>query len=207
MNKIFIFLILFLTACQENPLSSGSGDSSLFLSYRKRKLPPIISFGTINQIYVGNVISINPSVLKDNGFPITNCEVSPPLPTGLSIDITNCEISGTPTVTEVLTTYTIKSTNSIGETQTQVSFSVLPPTAPTLTYGGALTATIGTVITIPPATFDAGSHTTTCAVIDPLPAGLTLNTTTCVVSGNPTTVAGTANYRIRPPMQSVAFLV
>ncbi len=69
-------------------------------------------------------MSITPTTLKSNGASITNCTVSPILPTGLSINTSTCVISGTPTVAKVATTYTVTATNSVGSSSADVSISV-----------------------------------------------------------------------------------
>jgi hypothetical protein len=58
------------------------------------------------------------------GGPVTSYSISPGLPSGISINTTSGVISGTPTVTSGLTTYTITATNSSGSTTTTVTIQV-----------------------------------------------------------------------------------
>ncbi|HMY65176.1 MAG TPA: putative Ig domain-containing protein [Leptospiraceae bacterium] len=55
---------------------------------------------------------------------VTDCTSNPALPTGLSIDRMSCTISGTPTVLQSQTKYTVTAYNSFGSTSTAVSIGV-----------------------------------------------------------------------------------
>ena len=61
---------------------------------------------------------------------------NPALPTGLSLETSTCRISGTPTVTQIATDYTITASNSTENTSTIISITINdnPPSA--LTYAG-----------------------------------------------------------------------
>jgi len=56
---------------------------------------------------------------------ITSCTVTPALPTGLSLNATTCAISGTPTVNQSATTYTITASNSGGSTTANITIQVI----------------------------------------------------------------------------------
>ena len=53
-------------------------------------------------------------------------------------------------------------------------------------------------IAITPNTISCTGAITGCSVSPALPAGLTLSTTTCVITGTPTTVTASATYTITP---------
>ena len=59
-----------------------------------------------------------------NGGAVVSWEIDPALPTGLSIDSSTGEISGTPTVLSSLTTYTVYANNSGGSASTTVDITV-----------------------------------------------------------------------------------
>ena len=59
--------------------------------------------------------------------------VSPTLPTGLNIDASTGEISGTPTVLSTSTTYTITATNTGGSATTTIDITV-NDIIPTISY-------------------------------------------------------------------------
>ncbi|EPE84289.1 PF07603 family protein [Leptospira noguchii str. 1993005606] len=126
---------------------------------------------------------------------ITNCTSDIPLPTGLSLGTTNCSLSGSPTTTQGPTNYTITASNTFGSTSTVITITVniAPPSA--LNYAGSpfVFTQNATIATITP------SYTgtvTACNSDIPLPAGLTLGTTTCAISGTPTTIQTATNYMI-----------
>ncbi|EMO90922.1 putative Ig domain-containing protein [Leptospira noguchii] len=126
---------------------------------------------------------------------MTNCTSDIPLPTGLSLGTTNCSLYGSPTTTQGPTNYTITASNAFGSTSTVITITVniAPPSA--LNYAGSpfVFTQNATIATITP------SYTgtvTACNSDIPLPAGLTLGTTTCAISGTPTTIQTATNYTI-----------
>ncbi len=126
---------------------------------------------------------------------VTNCTASPALPTGLTINATTCAISGTPTVIRAATNHTITASNSIGNTTTVVNIAVniAPPSA--LTYTGSpYTFTLNLPITTQTPT--VSGTVTNCMASPTLPTGLSLNTTTCVISGTPTVTQPTTDHTI-----------
>jgi hypothetical protein len=132
MKKICI-IVLLLGSC----LSGGSDFKSNGLMLRLLGL--IESFGTAN-----GTSSIPPSNLRYTGSPfiftqnvaittqtptytgaVTNCSISPSLPTGLVLNSATCAISGTPTVTQAAISYTIIASNSLGNTIAIISIEVI----------------------------------------------------------------------------------
>ena len=84
-----------------------------------------------------------------SGGAVTNWEITPTLPAGLSFDNATGAISGTPTAVSNSTTYTVTATNSGGSATATVSILVndappsgvtYTPTSVTLTKDVAMTA-------------------------------------------------------------------
>ncbi|EMI64118.1 putative Ig domain-containing protein [Leptospira noguchii] len=151
-------------------------------------VPPTFTFTA------GAIPGFAPMVPSYTGT-ITNCTSDIPLPTGLSLGTTNCSLSGSPTTTQGPTNYTITASNAFGSTSTVITITVniAPPSA--LNYAGSpfVFTQDTTIATITP------SYTgtvTACNSDIPLPAGLTLGTTTCAISGTPTTTQTATNYTI-----------
>jgi hypothetical protein len=71
------------------------------------------------------ITSITPTVTGT----VTTCSISPNIQTdtGLNFNTTNCTISGTPTVLQSATNYTITATNSSGSTTAVISIAVQVP--------------------------------------------------------------------------------
>ena len=109
-----------------------------------------------------------------------------PLPAGLSVNTSTGLISGTPTTTGT-TNVTISATNGGGTGTRTLALSITTPPPPTITSAGTATATTGVPFTYQivansnPSAYDA----------TPLPAGLSVNTSSGLISGTPTGVGGT----------------
>lgn len=111
------------------------------------------------------------------------------LPAGLSINTTSGLISGTPT-TAATTNITLSATNT-GGTGTKILALTVRPPAPVISSTGVVTGTVGSAFsyqitaTNSPTSFNATG----------LPAGLSINTTSGLISGTPTT-AGISNITL-----------
>jgi photosystem II stability/assembly factor-like uncharacterized protein len=128
---------------------------------------------------------------------ITTCVATPALPAGLTVTNATCAISGTPTAVSAAQVYKIKATGTAGTDSMNVTLSVVIP-RPTVVFNpSTVVDTLGRPATHTPVTTGT---ITSCTVVTPaLPAGLSINNTTCVISGTPTGTVGTpaAAYRIK----------
>ncbi len=123
----------------------------------------------------------------------TSFAVSPALPAGLTLNTTTGAISGTPTAVLLATSYTVTVTYP-GSVTATTTISIAVAAAPTIAYNGSpFTYTHGTAIaTLTPVT--TGATPTGYTVAPALPAGLTLNPSTGVISGTPTTATAATDY-------------
>ncbi len=115
------------------------------------------------------------------------------LPAGLALNAATGAITGTPT-TAATSNFTITATDGLGATGARAysvtvnaAIAVNPATMPTAMLGAAYSQTVV-------ATGGTGSYVFTVSA-GSLPAGLTLNAATGVISGTPTTAA-TSNFTI-----------
>ncbi len=139
-----------------------------------------------------SVGTINPTVTGT----VTGCNASPTLPTGLSISAT-CVITGTPTALQTTgVNYTITASNTGGSTTANINITINDVAPSALSYAGTpFTFTEYQAITTATPT-SSGGAITNCTSAPGLPAGLSLNTSTCAISGTPTTVQGATAYTI-----------
>ena len=138
--------------------------------------------------------AITPNIPSVLGNP-AKYSVSPPLPAGLIMDTVTGIISGTPTTPAAAANYTITASNSQGSTTAVVNIATL--TAPS---GLSYSASSAQYVVETPITANTPTVTgtvTAYSVSPALPAGLTLNVVTGVISGTPTAASATANYIIK----------
>jgi len=126
-NFYFLFLVMFIfTAC-----GGGGGSEKTHTT-----TAPILS--NHFDVVATNAIAISPITFANAGDRVTSCSVTPSLPRGLSLQ-SNCAISGTPTVNQSVTTYTVKGRNSGGTDTATVNLSVVENTATEVTLSGKVT--------------------------------------------------------------------
>jgi hypothetical protein len=182
-----------------------SSDATVQLTFNSG--PPTLSYagatGTSGES--GQPMTVSPTTLANDGAPVTGCAIkggTTALPTGLSVNATSCVISGTPTVTSGATTYTLVATNPVGTSSSATVQLTVGSGPPTLDYTGATgtTGEQGQAMSVSPTSFSAnGSALTGCAIqggTTALPTGLAVDPASCVISGTPTTTAGTATYTV-----------
>jgi hypothetical protein len=174
-----------------NPQETTTGPVSLTINPAAPTLtltspPP----GTVNVPYMGTI------VVSGGTAPYSCVITAGTLPAGLTIS--NCTISGTPT-TAGTTTITVKGTDS-GNPQGTVTgpvHIVINPTPLMLTVtslpSGTVNVPYSSTIGV-----SGGTAPYSCTLVGAvtLPAGLTLTSAGCLVSGTPT-VAGTVNLMVK----------
>jgi hypothetical protein len=141
--------------------------------------PPVISSnitanGIVGTIFTYNIIaSATPTAYAVTG-----------LPAGLTVNTTTGVISGTPTTAG---TYidTLKAINTYGTGVKVLTITVAVPPVPVISSSATATGTTGSAFTYTV----AASNTPTSYSATGLPAGLSINTSTGVISGSPTTAA------------------
>ena len=120
--------------------------------------------------------------------------VSPALPAGLTLSTSTGVITGTPTVVTTTTSYTVTASNSAGSATASLSITVNDAAPAGLGYtNGTTDYTVGTPIAANAPT-STGGAVTEYGVSPALPAGLSMDDTTGIITGTPTAVTATATY-------------
>ena len=155
--------------------------------------PASLSYTTPNVYTVGTgITSLNPS---STGGTIASYSVSPILPAGLTLNTSTGIITGTPTAATAQTSYIVTGTNTAGTVTATIVITVNIPAPASLSYTTPNLFKVGTPITALNPSYTGGTINT--YVISPsLPAGLTLNTATGVISGIPSAVSSQTSYTV-----------
>ena len=146
------------------------------------------------------VYTMGTSILNDSpsstGGAVVSYMVSPALPAGLSLNPTTGVISGTPTALTAAANYTITATNSGGSISATLNLTVNAAAPTGLTYSqNPLVGINGTAITADMPT-SSGGAVVSYSIAPALPAGLSFDATTGVISGTPTAIQASAPYTV-----------
>lgn len=153
--------------------------------------PSALSYTSPVQAVVGTALdSLSPKVTGT----VSSYSVSPALPAGLSLATTTGVISGTPTEKSAQTTYTITASNAGGNTTFGWVLTVKPAAPTSLTYSSPLEATVGTPI--PSLTPTVQGTVESYSVAPALPAGLSIDRSSGIISGTATQATAQASYKI-----------
>jgi PQQ-like domain/Putative Ig domain len=153
--------------------------------------PSALSYPSPQIFVIGlPITALNPKV----SGTVTQYSVAPALPAGLVLDAASGQISGTPAALAAAGNYTVTATNSGGSTSFSLSIAVVIAAPSGLSYPSPQNYIQGTPI-VPLSPTVTGS-VTGYAATPALPAGLSINPSTGVISGTPTAVTAQGNYQI-----------
>jgi hypothetical protein len=182
-----------ITAANGNMTVSTTIQISVTTSSASVSAPTIAYSGT-PYIFTLNtpITSISPVVTGT----VSSYSVIPGLPTGLTFNTTTGQISGTPTVLQVSTVYNITATNSAGNSIVSISITIndVPPSALTYTGSPYSYSEFLAITTLTPTA--SGGAITNCTSAPSLPTGLSINSSSCAISGTPTTLQASTAYTI-----------
>jgi len=168
--------------------AAGSATAGLTITVTQGVTPPSGLTYLNNPVVYTAGQAIQPNTPSTSGGQPTSYSVGPSLPSGLNLDTATGIISGTPTGPTQQATYTVQASNSGGPpVSVGLVITVSNSPQPIETFGytsNSPSYVAGTPVQNAP-TFTGG--TPTSYAVDTLPAGLSLNTTTGVISGTPTT--------------------
>ncbi len=174
--------------------SAGSDTTTVDLSVAASLAAPNISYSLSNLSLTEN--SAMSSLLPTNtGGAASSWSISPSPPSGILFNTTSGRISGTATTSLAGTTFTITAINSTGSDTFVITISVTGALAsPAISYtSSSLNLTVGSTMTSLSPT-NAGGAASSWSVSPSLPSGLSLDTSTGVLSGTPTAISSLATY-------------
>ncbi len=164
---------------------------------------------TVTWTEIAPNISYNPSTLSvvassampslsvtNAGSPATSWSVSPALPSGITLNSSTGQISGTPSAATASAGYTVTATNSSGSSTAVVTLEVTAAAvAPSISYSPStrsftLNATASPMIPTVTGTFP------TWAVSPALPIGMVINSQNGVISGTPTELMSSTPFTV-----------
>ncbi len=170
------------------------GDSGIVLKYTNdvNAPPSNLSYPSNAVVYTtGIAISANMPDYSGAGVTFT---VSPSLPAGLILNSSTGILSGTPIISSSAANYIITTTNSHGATSTTMNITVLPSPS-SLSYSRNPATYYQGVVIYPNSPHVTGT-VTAYSVTPALPAGLSLDVNTGVISGTPQAISPPTNYII-----------
>jgi hypothetical protein len=125
---------------------------------------------------------------------ISSYTVSPALPSGLTLNASSGVISGTPTVMQPATSYTVTASNTGGSTSFALSILVNPAAPSGLSYTTPATVLVGAPMALlsPMVTGAVSSY----SVSPSLPPGITIDSSSGVISGTPASASSQQTYTV-----------
>ncbi len=169
--------------------AAGIGGSAYSVSFSPNPPNP----GELTLVYAGQTAAVHRGV-----SPFTFALATGTLPTGLTLNTSTGAIAGTPTQSGTFSNLSIRVTDANGATALTVVFSLIIYVAVTISGTPVTTATHNVAYTgftvtgangLTPYVFTVQAGT--------LPTGITLNASTGVVSGTPTTIETKTGIVIR----------
>ena len=142
--------------------------------------------------------AITPNTPTSQGGAVSSYSISPSInSTGLSFSTGTGAISGTPTLAQAATIYTVTAANSAGSTTASVSITINPAIPSNLAYSTKNAVyTVGTLITQNTPSSQGGAVALYSISPQPTLIGLTFNLTTGVLSGTPSTAQVATLYTV-----------
>jgi hypothetical protein len=141
-----------------------------------------------------NNVAISGYTINTSGGRVTEYSVSPELPTGLSLDTTTGLISGSVAIDQAPTTYTITGTNVAGSDSHTFALGVYSTPSFTMSsetiLGSRGSTLVGYTLT------QSGGTVTSYSVSPSLPAGVSLDSSTGLISGLPTNPQAITTYTL-----------
>lgn len=155
---------------------------------------PVIAYASDIIFIKGSaIIPVSPT---SSGTVVTSCTADPSLPAGITLSPA-CSIAGTPSAVTVQTLYRITATDAVGATSSITLNITVKDVAPTnLAYEAMNSIYVPGIAITPNAPSNEGGSVVSYSVSPSLPAGLTINSQTGVISGSPSSTDPETTYTV-----------
>jgi len=175
--------------------TGAGGTSTATFTLTVTAAPPSISITTGATQSVQTNAAIVSTIVTNSGGPITSYGIAPALPTGLTLNTSSGVISGTPTGAQSTNSYTLTATGPAGGTSSATfTLTVVAPPNISITTGATQSVQVNNLIT---STINANSGGAISSYsVTTLPTGLSLDATTGVISGTPTSTQTVQTYTL-----------
>jgi len=168
--------------------AATNGEVDFYCHYQA----PSITYPS-HSVTINTCGAMTPLTPTNTGGGGVTYSISPALPANLTFNTSTGVISGTPLSAASATNYTVTATNNGGTSNFVITLTITGPT--TISYPSTEIYNDGTAIT--PVTPTVGGTVPNNWTVSPaLPAGLTINSSTGVISGTPTAPTGPTTYTI-----------
>lgn len=176
--------------------SNSGGNTTGILSLTVNDVPPSTLRYSTNPAICTKGTAVAANAPSNSGGAVVSYTVSPSLPSGLSINPASGSLTGTPSAVTPSAIYTVTATNSGGSTTASVSITVndVPPsvlaysTSPAIyTKGSAISDNVPT---------SSGGPVVLYSVAPNLPAGLSIDLASGVITGTPTQISTAATFAV-----------
>jgi hypothetical protein len=180
--------------------NDGGSTTASFKLTVNRIAPSNLKYNDSIVVAMRTITNLN-STPTNTGDGITSYSITPSLPTGVSLNTLTGKISGIPTVILTPTIYTITGTNNGGSTTASFKLTVNKLAPSNLKYNDSIVIATRTITNLNSNATYNGDSIDNFSITPSLPTGLSLNSTTGIISGIPTlilpptvfTITGTNN--------------
>ncbi len=155
--------------------------------------PSGLTYDSLDSTYIVNSV-ITPNQPSASGGAIDSFSVLPALPAGLNLNSVTGVISGTPTSPFATAVYVVTATNVTGFSSVNLTITVNPEAPDNLNFSSPSSIyQMGIEIAPNVPTFTGGTPEN-WSISPALPAGLSIDSLTGIISGTPAAVSGTIIY-------------